>query len=125
MGDGGYIVVDYKSRLWKKRAGMVTRDGTLVSFQVPVYLLLVEGTYGSVSDALYYDIYKGAYSSVFGGKKPWFDDQERVELLNQTTTAVSRMVKGISASIYTTPGPGEVCEGCDFRAVCREKYRVR
>jgi hypothetical protein len=121
--DGSYIVVDYKTRLWKKKAGMVTPDGTLYSFQVPVYLLLVEGIYGPVSEALYYDIHKGEYSSVFGGAKPWFDDSKRVDLLEQTRTAVSLMFKGINASIYTTPEDG--CDGCDFRAVCREKYRVR
>ncbi len=123
--NGGYIVVDYKTRLWKKKAGMVAPDGTLRSFQVPLYLLLVEGNYGPVSQALYYDIREGTYSSVFGGNKSWFDDGEREELLDQAKAAVSRMIRDIKASLYVTPEPGEGCDGCDFRPVCRKKYRVR
>ena len=123
--DGGFIVVDYKSRLWKKRSGMVAEDGSLLSFQVPIYLRLVEETLGPVKEALYYDIYESRYSSVFGGKKPWFDDEQREDLLNQTNDAVSTMISGIEAGEYTTPGPGDSCNGCEFRAVCRKRYRVR
>ena len=72
---GSFIVIDYKTNVRKKAAGMVAPDGVLFSFQVPIYLLLVEGTYGSVSEALYYDINKADYANVFGGAKPWFDGE--------------------------------------------------
>ncbi len=121
----GFAVVDYKSRLWKKRAGMVTPQDELYSFQIPVYVLLVEGSYGPVSEALYYDIDSGTYYSVFGGDKPWFDDGEREELLRQTKNEIELMHRSISNAEYQTPAPKGGCEPCEFRPVCREKYRVR
>jgi RecB family exonuclease len=123
--DGGYIVVDYKTRLWAKRAGMVTTGGELYSFQVPLYLLLVEGSYGEVSEALYYDIDKGSYDSVFGGEKPWFDEAEREDLLRQTKRAISQMYRSVVDADFETPRPKGGCNPCEFRPVCREKYRVR
>ncbi len=123
--DDGYIVVDYKTHLWKKAAGMVTPEGDLYSFQIPIYLLLVEGSYGPVAEALYYDIHKGSYENVFGGAKPWFDEEMKDNLLGQTVDTVSRMYRAITEGDYQTPVPRGGCVPCEFRPVCREKYRVR
>jgi RecB family exonuclease len=123
--EGGYIVIDYKSRLRNKRAGMVSKDGTIKTYQIPIYLLLVENAYGAVAEALYYDIRDGAYQNVFGGEKPWFGDEERDQLLIETRRAVSTMYRGIASSNYQTPAPGDGCERCGLRPICREKYRVK
>jgi hypothetical protein len=122
--EGAYTIIDYKTRVRFRRAGMIEPDGTLKSFQIPIYILLVEKTYGPVSQALYYDIHKGAYLNVFGGKKPWFDDTERDDIKTQTENAVSTMYQGIVTSNYQTPPPGERCERCELRPVCRQKYRT-
>ncbi|MBN1686718.1 MAG: PD-(D/E)XK nuclease family protein, partial [Spirochaetales bacterium] len=122
---GSYIVVDYKTNVGRKVAGMVTPEGALYSFQVPVYVLLVEGNYGPVSQALYYDINKANYDSVFGGEKPWFDDEWRENLLLQTKETVAAMSQAIGESHYETPVPKGGCDPCELRSICREKYRVR
>jgi len=121
---GRYIVVDYKTHLWKKAAGMVTLDGELYSFQIPIYLLLVERAYGPVAEALYYDIHAGAYYNVFGGGKPWFSDEKREDLLRQTAEAIARMHRDVTGGHFETPSPKGGCVPCEFRPVCREKYRL-
>ena len=121
----GFIVVDYKTNVRKKAAGMVTPDGVLYSFQVPIYVLLVEGAYGPVAEALYYDINKADYANVFGGAKPWFDQEKREDLLKQTNEAVCLMSDAVAGSHYETPVPKGGCRPCELRSICREKYRVR
>ena len=123
--NGNYIIIDYKTHVGSKRAGMVTAGNELYSYQVPLYVLLVEAVYGPVAEALYYDIDKASFDSVFGGEKPWFDDTEREDLLRQTDEAVIRMLRGITGCDYKTPLPKGGCAPCEFRPICREKYRVR
>ncbi len=123
--DGAFCVIDYKKRLYSNRARMVDQDNNLLTFQVPFYLLLAEHVHGAVNEALYYDITGQKYHQVFGGSKPWFDSAERGDLLNQTKKAVEIMSRSIQKGSYTVPKPRGSCDGCRFRAVCREKYIIR
>ena len=123
--DDTFVIIDYKKRLWKKRSGMMAPDGSLTTYQIPCYVLLVEDQIGTVSEALYYDMTAHKYESVFGATKPWFDDGERVGLEAQTYAAIEQMNEAITLGAYQPPSPRGSCQGCDFRAICREKYLVR
>lgn len=123
--DDLFIIIDYKKRLWRKRSGMVAPDGSLITYQIPCYVLLVEDQCGAVGEALYYDMTAQKYEVVFGEAKPWFDDNERAGLEIQTRSAIAQMSEAITNGAYQPPSPRGSCLGCDFRAICREKYLER
>ncbi|WP_319559520.1 PD-(D/E)XK nuclease family protein [Marispirochaeta sp.] len=132
-GPGGeLLVVDYKKNFRLAKGDLEDGNGTPVTMQIPLYVLLLEqtGVWFPGDDLIcaYYSAADGKYRVVYstvdlGGIKPMFSEDEFTSLLTTTRESLSAMYRRIGAGDYRMD-PRE-CDGCSMRALCRGKYVIR
>jgi hypothetical protein len=97
------------------------------SFQIPMYVSLAQENGLSVEQAVYYDVSKAEFSTVYAAdsSEGWLDEEE-MRHLHQIMEKESRsMAERIVHGDYSTPAWEEGCDSCEYRRLCREKYFIR
>ena len=111
-------VVDYKSSFRYSQKSLISAQGEPFSFQMPLYILLLGEEADLVEKAEYYNFAEGKFVSFL---KP---GQEEVK--QRLLTVLERKARAYAREIQSGQFcPPRDCDGCGFRALCRQKYFVR
>jgi CRISPR/Cas system-associated exonuclease Cas4 (RecB family) len=113
-----YAVIDYK----KGEAPYTKIGNPLVSYQLPVYRMLVgKALGGEVVNASYFSVKKGKYSVIWEEKDTevmQFCDEELEKRLFEIVHLVDE------GHLEATPSK-EHCKDCIYRQICRRRYATR
>ncbi len=121
--DEKVLIIDYKKSNTPVKRGFSIESGSIPSYQLPIYSILIEksGLSGcdKVDIASYYNIKDAKYVEV------WNHDRNLVEyLMKLSIEALEKMVDRIMrGDVEATPSPSS-CKFCDFRQLCRRRYSL-
>lgn len=120
----GYLLIDYKKRIRVRKGDLLPGDQSYpASFQIPFYRLLARRTGYGACDAAYFDMTKGAYSSVVSDRrKSWYSREEADRLDDGVEDALYNMLDRLGSGDYRAP---QQCDGCSHRGLCRKLFHVR
>jgi len=138
--EAGAVVVDYKKGKVPERSRVAPdAGGGIAEAQIPCYLKLVSSRGDRVDSAWYYSL--EGYGSVgaarpvcaFGdagerGRGAYVPREGLEAFLAAFESALRDTAIGISAGRYPTASKESqktVCQGCDARGICRERYSLR
>ena len=123
--DEKILIVDYKKKNSVKQGDIAGESP--VSFQMPFYMMLMDGTGRETEEIAYYSIEGERYIHVMNPeqKKAWFTKEQMEEASAVMNEAVQRMTEGVMKGEYPLTRNEDSCKYCSFRYVCRDKYAVR
>jgi RecB family exonuclease len=123
--EGERALVDYKKKNLPSRGDLSGPRAN--SFQMPVYLALMEANGKPVQRALYYSIENKKYRTVTapkGSGRMMVEAEDLPGLNKNMMDRVRDMADRINRGDYSIAGrmDTKACRYCDFEAVCRKKY---
>jgi hypothetical protein len=119
----GRAIVDYKKRRLPVKAALVVQeDAGLGDYQIAAYVALCAWAKKPVEEAWYWSIEEAKMLRVLGrgGIKMIEDYGPELAALDEALGFVAR---GIRSGNFSPAGSGgSSCEGCGWKAICRERY---
>ncbi len=128
------LLLDYKkNKMPAKNQLMLSETGTMEKIQMPIYAMLLEAMSHKIEAAIYFSIEEKTLSrktcvAIGTGKKSVSQIEDLPRLKDAVMASCASTAKIVRTGAIYTPSAAEqetVCENCDLRPVCRERYTVR
>ncbi|MFP4382924.1 MAG: PD-(D/E)XK nuclease family protein [Spirochaetia bacterium] len=120
-----YTVLDYKLKNVPAKGDILgSKRSEPCSFQLPLYMALIEDAGLPAGEAAYYSFKKGKFTHLLAEKtKSWINHEEKNGLIQAALEKVELVHKKIHEGDLRCPDPVTGCEtGCDLRNICRKRY---
>jgi len=128
------LLIDYKKNTIPAKSQLtLSETGTLEKLQMPIYAMHLESRHHAIESAVYFSIEeksptKKTCVAIGSGKKAAAQVEDLPKLKAAVEAACARTAEIIRTGTIYTPSAAEqetVCENCDLRPICRERYTVR
>ncbi|MDC7244452.1 MAG: PD-(D/E)XK nuclease family protein [Sphaerochaetaceae bacterium] len=117
--DGSLCVIDYKKSRTISKKEFTADARSLSSYQLPLYVLLLEKNGRKAECAAYYNIEGKRYLIAFS------DDQELTDsLVKLSLSHIADIIDRIESGTMGATPSKKVCGNCDYRQVCRRRYSL-
>jgi RecB family exonuclease len=123
-----FTILDYKLKNVPKKKEILGSEGfEPCSFQLPLYMALIEHAGLPAGEAGYYSFKKGEFTHLLGeGKKSWINREDKNGLIRSAIDKVEYVHKKIHEGDFRCPDPMTGCDtGCDLRSICRKRYSTK
>ncbi len=130
---GHAVIVDYKKGFAPKPAEVYQADTLPLTSQLPLYAYAMEQEDFTVSNAAYYSFKEGKYKhmllehtapieTIDKRPKTMVTAEEFQDVKSRIIEAVRVVAEHFKRGDFRST---DKCDGCEFRAICRQKYTVR
>jgi ATP-dependent helicase/DNAse subunit B len=120
---GSLLLIDYKKKKLPGKSEILGTGGdpeNISSFQMALYLYLLERPGQAALDAAYYSLEDTGFKSIYGGESPLIDEERKDLVIHQLEKTIRETAGGIREGDYQIP-PIEA-DSCPFRSICRNRY---